>query len=745
MKKLGLFIGVDRYTDQNITPLQCAARDARELARQFHRLLGFETTVLTHDELLQGRRVMDELLRIEGKLSAGDVFVLFFAGHGKALSKHGEKSDQLFLLPHASTRILEKGIVAGEGVLSYQMIRAETDGWRGVQRAFIFDACRLPLEVNQSRDASNAARFDGEAVYRGIALGGPHEDDEALASAPLVILNSCHDEQRAEELNNYGHGLFTGSLLEVLAEYEQAQQSVIINENLIHDLAKRMQKLAREHGKRDTTQRPLRLGSALTLKEASAAPHVHAAIPLLLQHFERQFAAKQYTRPVGDNCQATLEKISDQGHSAPELNQRLQVALDQLETEEKRRRDQQKFDAASAIHSVEAYADYLKTCELCEQKEQAKVAIAGLKAATPHRAEPLEPVPVKSRLVEPVQTETLAIGGNNAKRIWQVGGAIGLVLVLLWIGYQAWTSTSGSEVSPAPASAPAEPPASTPSPAAAPAEPAINQQLAAKATFQDKLSDGTAGPMMVVLPSGRFQMGSDLQDDEKNGPLVTIAQKFAIGKYEVTNAEYQACVKAKACKEPEWNDVSSEYHLEKNSHYKRLGAALTGAQFPAVGVSWHNAKEYVAWLNANKQDKQGEYSLPSEAQWEYAARATTANVKTKWAHGDDEALLQNYAWYDKNSGGKTHQVGTLQPNDWGLYDMHGNVWEWVEDCYQGSYRGAPQDGSAWQLNCDKDKIRVLRGGSWFDDAANSRSAIRDSGRPVYRIDGVGFRVARTLP
>jgi len=117
----------------------------------------------------------------------------------------------------------------------------------------------------------------------------------------------------------------------------------------------------------------------------------------------------------------------------------------------------------------------------------------------------------------------------------------------------------------------------------------------------------------------------------------------------------------------------------------------------------------------NAQDDGYSYRLPSEAEWEYACRAGTT--------GDYAGDLDSMGWYDKNSGGKTHPVGQKQANGFGLYDMHGNVWEWVEDWYHEGYNGAPVDGSAW-LSGGEQKDRVLRGGSWFNLAVILRSALR---------------------
>lgn len=150
-----------------------------------------------------------------------------------------------------------------------------------------------------------------------------------------------------------------------------------------------------------------------------------------------------------------------------------------------------------------------------------------------------------------------------------------------------------------------------------------------------------------------------------------------------------------------------------------------------INVSWSDAKEYVSWL-ARKTSKT--YRLLSEAEWEYAARAGTT---TKYAFGD--TISQQQAQF---LAMQTVEVGTFAPNPWGLFDMHGNAWEWVEDNWHPNFQGAPNDGSVWQGG--DTSLRVLRGGSWDCYPVNLRSANRGGSQPVDRDLYIGFRVARML-
>ena len=210
---------------------------------------------------------------------------------------------------------------------------------------------------------------------------------------------------------------------------------------------------------------------------------------------------------------------------------------------------------------------------------------------------------------------------------------------------------------------------------------------------------------MIAIPGGTFQMGSDEYDNEKPIHPVTLSP-FHIGKYQITQAQWQAVMR------------------NNPSHFK-------GDNLPVEQVSWQAAFEFCLKLS----EKTGkEYRLPTEAEWEYACRAGST---TRYCSGDDEASLEKYAWYDKNAGGKTHPVGEKLPNDWGLYDMHGNVWEWCQDWYNENYykqspKENPQGSSSGQY-------RVLRGGSWYD-YFNCRSANRVGFAPDVIDPPFGVRV-----
>jgi formylglycine-generating enzyme required for sulfatase activity len=226
-------------------------------------------------------------------------------------------------------------------------------------------------------------------------------------------------------------------------------------------------------------------------------------------------------------------------------------------------------------------------------------------------------------------------------------------------------------------------------------------------------------PEMVVIPAGRFLMGSPATEKGRysnEGPQrdVTLRVPLAVGKFEVTFAEWDACVAARGCS-----------HRPNDQGWGR------GRQ-PVVDVSWEDAQQYIRWLNERTARR---YRLLTEAEWEYAARAGshTAFV-TGHAIGEAQANHGHLV-------NRPRATGSYAPNRFGLHDMHGNVWEWVQDCLERSYVNAPADasepvirhGCAW---------RAARGGSWSNVASFLRSAMRYGISPETRRDNTGFRVAR---
>ena len=246
--------------------------------------------------------------------------------------------------------------------------------------------------------------------------------------------------------------------------------------------------------------------------------------------------------------------------------------------------------------------------------------------------------------------------------------------------------------------------------------------------FQD-LPNEFLAPEMVAVPAGRFWMGS--KTDDRAAPLheVRIPHSFEVGRCLVTFGEWDAAQGDKS-----WRRVTGKQPR------RPADEGWGRDRRPVINVSWDDAQAYVEWLSK----KSGQhFRLLSEAEWEYACRAGS---QEDYCFGQYEKLINDYAWYNRNSKGKTHPVGEKKPNAFGLYDMHGNVWEWCEDDWNGDYNSKPEilkaTGDAWTIG-NRDS-RVLRGGSWHNDAGCLCSSFRINHYSVFRGNIYGFRIARTL-
>lgn len=226
---------------------------------------------------------------------------------------------------------------------------------------------------------------------------------------------------------------------------------------------------------------------------------------------------------------------------------------------------------------------------------------------------------------------------------------------------------------------------------------------------------------MAVIPPGCFDMGDIWGDgcaSETPVHAVHISRSFALGRYQVTFEEYQIFA------------MATDRALPFDKDWGRGGR-------PVILIAWHEAVAYAEWRSEQTGKR---YRLPSEAEWEYAARSGGANEK--WAGIVGERELADRAWCKENSGSTSHQVGEKKPKGLGLYDMSGNVWEWVQDRRHDTYEGALDDGSARETG--DEELRVICGGSWCSVPWNVRSSIRLRSLADARGSDIGLRVARDI-
>ena len=236
------------------------------------------------------------------------------------------------------------------------------------------------------------------------------------------------------------------------------------------------------------------------------------------------------------------------------------------------------------------------------------------------------------------------------------------------------------------------------------------------------------GPELVVLPPGKFLLGAHPLDpdagfDEKPRREIQIGRAFAIGIVPITFEQWDACVE------------------KGGSRYSPTDSTWGRGRRPVINVSWHDAEEYLGWL---KRETGLEFRLPTESEWAYACWGGEAQThRYPWGEDYGARQLEHHAWYYANSQNRSQPVGGRQPNAWGLFDMLGNVNEWVQDHHRPDYSVHPADGSA-HFTADRGAARVLRGGSWLDNARAVRPSARQRWQPDHRSYNSGFRVALTV-
>lgn len=235
----------------------------------------------------------------------------------------------------------------------------------------------------------------------------------------------------------------------------------------------------------------------------------------------------------------------------------------------------------------------------------------------------------------------------------------------------------------------------------------------------DVMIEPLLGMEFVYIGPGRFMMGSPEDEpgryDDEHLHEVEIKQGFWMGRYEVTFDQYEAS-------------------LRETRHARPTDNGWGRGNRPVINVKWFDAVAFAAWLSKKTGHR---YRLPTEAEWEYACRAGTA---TPFSFGDDPGASAAYAWSSINAGKQSHPVGLKKPNPWGLYDMHGNVWEWTASEYHEDYDGHERTGSSTDLK-SKTK-RAVRGGSWYFLPKGMRCADRRMFSPFYRLPYIGFRLVR---
>jgi len=261
--------------------------------------------------------------------------------------------------------------------------------------------------------------------------------------------------------------------------------------------------------------------------------------------------------------------------------------------------------------------------------------------------------------------------------------------------------------------------------------PILNDPAHSQEALPGSIYKNSIGMEFVSVQAGKFLMGSPDSDPEarafeKPRHEVTISRPFYLSRFEVTQAQWEAVM------------GSNPYTLDRSNPYYNLpGMAqrITRPHHPGT-VSWNDAQEFIAQLN--RMEGGNRYRLPTEAEWEYAARGGTT---TAYSFGDNDADLGRHAWFGEDfATGGTHPVGQKAPNPWGLHDVHGNAWEWVQDWFDLAYYASSR--SVDPIGPQQGSKRVVRGGSWHTTATSWRTAFRRDYDPDYRGISIGFRLLR---
>jgi formylglycine-generating enzyme required for sulfatase activity/uncharacterized caspase-like protein len=657
MRKVAFLVANDTFPeDPSIPPLRFTQNDASELGKI---LADHETCAFETKLYLNAtsQKVLADLEQISEELEADDTLLFYYAGHGKL------RRDGQLCLASSDTTMAQLGArsIRAREVLAYLQ---ESHARR---RLLILDCCQ---------SGAIGREFRGNDLQSSLA---------GLAdSFGSYILTASTAIQLAEEREKDGHGVFTKALIDCLTDGGKE----IITVNDWYEYAyKQLRALA--------NQTPLKWG----LEEQGPSFEIG------------NFKAKRERERQQEQERLERERQQEQEQLVSTARARLSpyVALGEVTVA-------QVAMAISLLKRDEASLfprdrRYRKDLIRFAKGEASFLEVFARPESVPKSLE-LPAQLIRGKVVPPWL-------------IWATVGLFGTLAVILLGSYFYLHSTNKAELPQPEASSTLNLPSASPSlTTTAPSALNAGQEKEMAAKPGSEFTDCASCPAMIVVPARKFIMGSPKNEpgrEASEGPQreVRIAKPFAVSKYEVTFAEWDACAAASAC--------------------PHAAANWGRGQMPVINVSWDNAKQYVGWLSRLTGK---EYRLLTEAKWEYAARAGST---TRYSWGDDvgKGNANCDGCGSQWDGKQTAPVGSFKPNAFGLYDMAGNVREWVEDIWHDSYKGAPTDGSAWLQGGDA-SLRAVRGGSWNYNPQVLRAASRDWLATDYRLSDLGFRVGRTL-
>lgn len=707
-KRIALVIGNGAYEE---SPLRNPTNDAADVSQA---LKGFGFTV-THMENANKRGMEVAINQFSRQLGKDTVGLFYYAGHG--LQVKGEN----YLIP-VNAQIESELDAQYNAVNLGRVVNGMRDSGGGLNLV-VLDACR-----------NNPYSRSFRSSARGFARTAPRGSGTLIMYATEPGKVAADGEQR--------NGVFTGELLGALKTEPHLE---------IERLFKNVSSRVRQKTGRNQTPwaEGIVLGDFSFAAEEPAEPEPAPADDPLVELPAASLEYALWQSAERDDSEASYKAYLEQfptgvfsGIAAPRLAKKI------------REREQREAKIAAEKAEQERLAAARAEAERVAEQAEAE-RIARIESARRAREEQANLEVQQQALMTSARNEerSLRLSRNWKRGIQAALNRAGISVGLedgLWgnktrQGIRQWQAQSGlTETGYLSASDYRQ----------------LVAELGAEAVAPPRPERKWFEPEMVHIAGGEFEMGSRKGGDDERLVRTVRIDAFEMGKYEVTVQQFSAFVKASGYRTEAERNVGGEgcyVYLpekklwERNKKYSWKNAGFSqGENHPVVCVSWNDAQAYVKWLNS---ETSGNYRLPSESEWEYAARAGSEG---KYHYGEDPDGLCEYgngadrstlfSWKNKvcNDGyAYTAPVGTYQANGNGLHDVIGNAREWVEDCWHNSYEGAPQGGSAWLSGRDCDR-RVLRGGSWFNKPISLRSANRYGNYTTYQNYYSGFRVSRTL-
>jgi formylglycine-generating enzyme required for sulfatase activity/uncharacterized caspase-like protein len=708
MAKYAIVIGVSEYPQATgkggLKPLSRATKDAEAVAEVLNnpQLGGFDEVIpLLNPDKTQIETTIEQIF--SPRCDKQDVVLLYFSGHGIKDYRFGH----LFLTAHNTN--MSAGDLVKSTAVSSVTIHDFLRNCPSKRQVIILDCCYSGAFA-EGLNAKDAQQLDLKNEFGG-------EGRAILTSSSSVELSYEREEGELSVYTDYLlEGITTGSA--------DIDEDGWVSVDEAHTYAqKQVKNEARGMNPKIYSSEE---GYKIYLTKAPAT--------MALKRYQEQVekCIKTGKGQISEICRATLNQwraqlnISEQ--DAQQIEQNILVPLQRRQKNLKIYRDALAYalnesNPITQEHSAELL-DLQKLLGLSEKDIKAIEKQFEIKThVVKQKPSPKEPV---------IQTEV------KPKKSY-VGQVIFIAVIIGFVGFwlnNSSTPTPEHEENPVGGKVFQD----TPKDGSLAPEPV---KTVAGETFQLKLKDGGLAPKMVVIPKGSFRMG-DIQGGgssaEKPVHKVTIDYDFAMSQYEVTKGEFAQFIKATSYQtDAEKADgcygwTGSNWELKKEFNWRNVGFEQED-NHPVVCVSWNDAKAYTKWLS---EQTGRECRLPTESEWEYAARAGT-ETKYWWGNeGSHEYMNFGYKASGRDKWKYTSPVGSFAKNPFGLYDMNGNVWEWIEDSWHDNYNGAPTDGSSWK-NSNKNKV-LLRGGSWRNYADSCRSAVRNWYSHVNRLHNLGVRL-----